>query len=223
MGTVPSRAHQYCEALSAASRQGWYVFPPTPFDLMWTGNEVVFRIGDSPDWTVLDRFFLHDSVEEFLKYAPENVQDCYPSFLDLFPEGNIVQICAGYAIQCDPGVCYMVRGPINVPTSGNIQHYEAIIDGSWHLSPLIINIRIINQNKPIHFPQHQPVMQIVPLPTSVLSRDHLQSENFKLEDLKPEFWDVWKQSYDDRNSGQPGSYARKQRAISRSYCPITSG
>nr|WP_280114431.1 DUF6065 family protein [Roseibium hamelinense] len=223
MGTLPTRAHQYCEGVTTASRQGWYVFPPTRFDLMWTGNEVVFKIGDSQDWTVLDRFYLQDSVESFLAHAPESVHDCYPSFLDVFPEGNIVQICSGYALQSDPGVCYMVRGPINVPMSGNIQHYEAIIDSSWHLSPLIINIRILQQNKPIHFPLHQPIMQVVPLPTSVLAKEQLQAESFQLDELQADFWDAWKRSYDDRNAGQPGSYARKQRTIARSYCPIMAG
>lgn len=220
MGTLPSRAHQYCEGVVTASRQGWYIFPPAKFDLMWTGNEVVFRTDSLPDWTVLDRFYLESSVYGFIENAPEEVQDYYPSFLDVFPEGNIVQICSGYAVQSGPGICYQVRGPVNTPTSGNIQYFEAIIDSSWYISPLIINIKILQQNKPIHFPLHQPIMQVIPLPTSVLSKEHIAAETIKMTDLGSDFWSAWKESFDSRNSGQKGSYARKQRVVARNYAPL---
>ncbi|MCF1485577.1 hypothetical protein B7W85_02490 [Allorhizobium ampelinum] len=220
MGTLPSRAYQYCEGVAAASRQGWYVFPPVKFDLMWTGNEVVFRIGDDPDWSVLERFYLEDSVNGFLEIAPDPVKEYYPSFLDVFPEGNIVQICSGYALQSGKGVCYQVRGPVNLPMSGNVQYFEAIVDSSWYLSPLIINIRILQQDKPIHFPQHKPLMQIVPLPTSVLSKEHVEAVTNRMENLDEDFWSAWKASYDARNAGKPGSYARKQRSVSRTYKSI---
>jgi hypothetical protein len=33
-GTMPTRAFRYCEALTAASAFGWYLFPPINFSLI---------------------------------------------------------------------------------------------------------------------------------------------------------------------------------------------
>ena len=222
MGTLPARAHQYCDGVTTASRQGWYVFPPVSFDLLWTGSEVVYRIGDEPDWSVLERFYLSDAVSAFVETAPEGCQDNYPSFLDVFPEGNIVQIWTGYALRTPPGICYQVRGPINLPMSGSFQYYEAIIDGSWYVAPLITNIKILRQDVPIHFPMHKPLMQVVPLPTAVMSREGIEHNTIELPRCDDQFWIDWKSTYDDRNSGERGSYARKQRHISRNYKPISA-
>ncbi|WP_367714304.1 DUF6065 family protein (plasmid) [Nitratireductor sp. GISD-1A_MAKvit] len=216
LGTIPARALQYCEGLTAAARQGWYVFPPVSFDLMWTGSEVVFRIGED-DWTILDRYYLAEAVTSYVKIAPEEVHDCYPSFLDLFSEGNIVQIWTGYAIHGQEGICHHVRGPINMPLSGHYQYFEAILDSSWFLSPLATNIRLTKQDVPISFPTHRPLLQIVPLPTSVLAKSEVTGSTVELDVLDHEFWSTWETCFRDRNKGEMGSYARKQRRISKTY------
>ncbi|MCF6277999.1 MAG: hypothetical protein L3J16_04520, partial [Anaerolineales bacterium] len=113
-------------------------------------------------WSALDRFFLSDAVDEYLQTAPTVVSDCYPSFLDAFKDGNIVQVWSGYALKTDDSHCHLVRAPINLPLSGSFQHFEGLIDSSWHVGPLLINIRLIKQDIPIHFPKHRPLMQLVP-------------------------------------------------------------
>ena len=40
VGTLPTRASRYCDAVTSASGFGWYVFPPMDFQLLFDGEEV---------------------------------------------------------------------------------------------------------------------------------------------------------------------------------------
>ncbi len=221
-GTLPARAFQYCEPVASASAMGWYVYPPVGFSLMWTGSAVLFLLNDDTEWAQLDRFFLNDAVEEYLRYAPEDLHDCYPSFLDVFKDGNIVQIWTGYAVRTQPGYCHQVRSPINLPQSGLFQTFEGLIDSSWHVGPLLTNIRILKQDEPIHFPTHRPLAQVVPLPVEVLRQQPTDTHVVSIPETEGDFWRSWRSTYDGRNSSRRGSYAVQQRRKNAEYSKFSS-
>lgn len=217
-GTLPSRAMQYCEPVAAASRLGWYVFPPVSFSLLWTGNEVLFKIEEAADWVMLDRYFHPAFTEEYEKHSSIRDRRFAPSFLDLFTEGNIVQIWSGYAVQGVEGYCSFIRSPINTPQNKAYEHYEAIIDTSWHTSPLLTNIKIKKQDVPIYFPRHQPLVQVVPLPVEMLSKKYgLDSDIVLMPEADASFWDAWHDTFLRRNSDGIGTYAAKQRKRNNDY------
>lgn len=218
LGTMPLRAAKHCEAFLSASRLGWYLYPPTSFSLMWTGNEVLFHFDDQEDWRVLDRFFLHDFVIDYLGFAPENNKLNYPSFLDVFTEGDIVQIWSGYGVMGDEEWCYMVRSPINLPQNKDYDVIEAVIDSSWHVGPVLTNLRLRAQNKPIYFPSHKPFLQVVPIPNRILNyKKHISGTILEPDDFDDEMWKKWRDTYERRNSGTPGTYAKIVRERKRHY------
>ncbi len=70
---------------------------------MWTGSEVLYKLGADGEWTLLDRLYLTDFVEDYQNLCPEGLEDYYPPFLDVFPEGDIIQIGTGYSLIGDEG------------------------------------------------------------------------------------------------------------------------
>ncbi|MGL4610645.1 MAG: DUF6065 family protein [Trueperaceae bacterium] len=218
LGTMPLRAAKHCEAFLSASRLGWYIYPPIGFSLMWTGNEVLFHFNEQEDWQVLDRFFLHDFVIDFLGFSPEDNQTFYPSFLDIFTEGDIVQIWTGYGVQGDEGWCYLVRSPINLAHNRDYDVMEAIVDSSWHVGPIVSNIKLRVQDKPIYFPAHKPFLQLVPIPTRILNyKKHIRGDILEPEQFDGEMWQQWRETWERRNSGVAGTYAKIARAKKASY------
>lgn len=223
LGMMPARAMKYCEPLIAASRQGWYVYPPRQFYLMWTGSEVLYKLGHDGEWTLLDRLYLTDFVEDYQKVCPEDLKDYYPPFLDVFPEGDIVQVGTGLSLMGDPGQCHWVRGPINIPSNSAYDHFEALIDSSWYCSPLFINIKLRKQDVPISFPTHRPLLQVVQMPTAVLPKPSMVAPHVEeMEQAGDDFWKSWQRGYDKRNAGRSGSYAGEQRCINSQYAEENS-
>src|SRR5207302_7238046 len=53
-GSMPARAHHYCEPFRVASGFGWHLFPPIEFDLLWDGSRVRWRTSAAREWAVLD-------------------------------------------------------------------------------------------------------------------------------------------------------------------------
>ncbi len=218
LGMMPARAMKYCEPLVTASRQGWYVYPPVDFYLMWTGSEVLYKLGADGEWTLLDRLYLTDFVEDYQKLCPEGLEDYYPPFLDVFPEGDIIQIGTGYSLIGDEGQCHWVRGPINLPSNAGYDCFEAMIDSSWFCSPLFINVKLRKQDVPISFPRHRPLLQVLQLPNTILPKTPIvQPEITEMDSTSEEFWQAWARSYDKRNGGRSGSYASEQRRINAQY------
>src|SRR5947209_934292 len=51
-GSMPARAHSYCEPFRVASGFGWYLYPPINFELLWDGSRVRWRTGAGGEWSV---------------------------------------------------------------------------------------------------------------------------------------------------------------------------
>jgi len=53
-GTLPIRAARYCDAVTAASAWGWFVFPPLDLSFTWDGETIFWSCAEFPDWMALD-------------------------------------------------------------------------------------------------------------------------------------------------------------------------
>lgn len=50
LGSIPLRAHRYCEPFTTGCGFGWYGFPPTDFALLWDGTNVFWKPADQTWW-----------------------------------------------------------------------------------------------------------------------------------------------------------------------------
>lgn len=163
LGTIPTAAYQFCEAVRTASSFGWYVFPPTDIRLQWDGAET--RFYKDGEWRPLQSEHLGDDfVELWDAQAPSDLKGRAPPYLsNLFVPG-IVQIWSGYLVGSAEGWSALVRPPVNMLQSSSFACYEGVIETDrFKPCPLFINIRLISTNREIVIPRTRPLFQVQPI------------------------------------------------------------
>jgi Family of unknown function (DUF6065) len=220
IGTMPTRAFRYCEAIVTASAFGYYIFPPTTFSLMWDGSGVIWTWEGESHWHPLHVAQFPGFREVFDSQAPEEVREFSPPFLGAMQEPGIVQIWSGLVARTAPGWSLLIRPLANLPRSQSYELYEGIVETDHWFGPLFTNLRLTKTNVPIDFRADFPLFQVQPIPRDLYADQNLN--NFELvgglENLRPEDWDDY---YDtvvrpnvqtDRPRGQYAAAARKRRA-----------
>jgi len=108
VGTMPTRAFRYCEAMTSASAFGWYLFPPMRFSFVWDGGtDVIWNHEGTDDWYPLTSAQYPNFVAHFNSFAPEEFRDYCPPFLAAFKEPGIVQIWTGLVGLFVPFLLFM--------------------------------------------------------------------------------------------------------------------
>jgi len=167
-GTMPTRAFRYCEALTAASAFGWYLFPPIGFSLMWDGgSDVLWTYQGADAWFPLKVAQFPNFAEEFDRLAPTEFKGFSPPFLAAFKEPGIVQIWSGLFARTAPDWNLLVRAPANLARSQGYDHYEGIIETDRWFGPLFTNIRLTRTNVPVAFDPEFPFVQVQPVHRSL--------------------------------------------------------
>ena len=225
IGTIPTRAFRYCEALTTAASFGYYIFPPMAFRLLWTGGEVMWNWqGEgSPaedEWLPLHTVQFPGFRPQFDAVAPEEIREFSPPFLTAMMEPGIVQVWSGLVARTAPGVSMLVRPPANLPRSQYYDFYEGIIETDRWFGPLFINLRLTKTNTPISFSDEFPLFQVQPLPRDVYDDATLNNYELvpRLDQFQPEDWDdfydtvVRPHVQSHRPRGQYATAARKRRA-----------
>ncbi|MFL6712344.1 MAG: DUF6065 family protein [Sulfurifustis sp.] len=182
LGTLPTAAYQYCEAIRSASGFGWYVFPPTEIVLRWNGADVLHRVDG--EWQALSSALLED---EFLEYwdthAPPDLKGCSPPYLSSLFVPGIVQIWSGLLIGTAKDWAVLIRPPANVPQSAAFACYEGIVEtDEFRPCPLFVNIRLLATDRDIVIPKMKPLFQVQPLPRVCYSdkvMKHAQSDGLE--------------------------------------------
>lgn len=166
LGTVPSRAFQYCEALRAASAYGWYVFPPLDFTLQWDGSEVIWTYKGAKEWFPLTSAQFPNYGKFFDRVAPKSLRGMSPPFLSYMRELSLLQVWTGMFIETAEDWSVLVRPPANLPRHHALELYEGIVETDRWFGPLFTNIRLVRTDMPIHFSTESPLIQVQPLPRS---------------------------------------------------------
>jgi len=163
-GTMPTRAFRYCEALTAASAFGWYLFPPINFSLIWDGgSDIIWTYQGADAWFPLKVAQFPHFADHFDRVAPAALKGFSPPFLAAFKEPGVVQIWSGLIARTAPDWSLLVRAPANLARSQGYDHYEGIVETDRWFGPLFTNIRLTRTNAPVEFDAEFPFLQVQPV------------------------------------------------------------
>jgi len=224
-GSIPVRAHSYCEPLTVASGFGWHLFPPLDFALLWDGTTVLWRVVGAPKWKLLDEAvfpgFLgqHKKITRKFRYKAPVVP-----FLTSIREPGIVQIWTGLLVKTPPDWAVLIRPPANLPKNRGFDVFEGVIESDWWFGPLISNIRLCRTGNPVVFRTRWPLFQVQPIPKTAYSDQLLSSARVVtgLEALSSEEWMAHATAMTLRSRTRPGSYKAevRRRKNSAGQCAV---
>jgi len=218
-GTMPTRAFRYCEALTAASAFGWYLFPPIGFSLMWDGgSDVLWTYQGADAWFPLKVAQFPNFADHFDRVAAPEFKGFSPPFLAAFKEPGVVQIWSGLFARTASDWSLLVRAPANLARSQGYDHYEGIIETDRWFGPLFTNIRLTRTNVPVEFDPEFPFVQVQPVHRSLYG-DALDAVEVVpgLDRFSPQEWDDFRTTVvvpnvdPHRQRGQYAAVARRQR------------
>lgn len=174
LGTLPTRAYRYCDAVTSAAAFGWYVFPPMELRLIWDGADVFWHHAGAADWLALQPAAqFPGQAARFDAAAPAGLRGCSPPLLTALPEPGTVQIWSGLMARSAPGWSLLVRGPANLPAPGGYVAYEGIVEADRWFGPLFINLRLTRTGVPLRLAPDFPLAQVQPLPRAAYAEETL--------------------------------------------------
>jgi hypothetical protein len=226
-GTLPTRASRYCDAVSAASSFGWWVFPPMDFSLLWDGYDIYWSWEDEPEWQILSAVQFPDFADRFDQTAPNAVRGCSPPFLTVLPEPGLVQIWTGLIARTAPGWSLLIRPLANLPTKGGFALYEGIIETDQWFGPLFTNLRLTCTHKQVNFAAAFPLAQVQPLPRLAYADQTLNSVNYvsSLERFTSADWNEYNETIvipnndpDRRYGSYAAGAARRRHCVHQRNC-----
>ena len=133
-GTLPTRAYRYCEAVTAATGFGWWVFPPTDLQFLWDGHDIFWQCTGWQDWLpLMPAAQFPDFASRFDEAAPASLAGCSPPFLSALPEPGTLQIWTGLMARTAPDWSLLIRAPANLPLPGGYHH----VRGDRGIRPLV--------------------------------------------------------------------------------------
>lgn len=194
VGTLPTRAYRFCEAVATASGLGYYLFPPIDFSLMWDGTRLLWRWTEQPEWEPLDGSVqLPDFRAYFDDIAPENCREFSPPFISALREPGIAQIWSGMVAHTRPGISLWLRAPINVPRTQHYEVFEGIIETDHWFGPVFNNFRLTKTDTPVEFKTEEPFLQAIPIPRAVYSEAGFNDYQLvaQIKDLRPDEWQAY--------------------------------
>ncbi|MFO1306734.1 MAG: DUF6065 family protein [Burkholderiales bacterium] len=225
LGTLPTAALQYCEAITSASAFGWYGFPPISFHVQWDGTNFLWTHDDADSWFPLRSEHFPGFDVAFDGGAPEDLRGFAPPFLTALPQPGVLQLWTGVMVRTRPGWSLLVRPPANLARSRDYEPYEGIIETDRWFYPLFINLRIIAADRPIFFDRNRPLLQAQPMLRQTYDEAELRTATFVdgLEGMSDRDWDDFRASIGARAKEpmmRPGRYAADVRKrASREGCP----
>ena len=224
LGTLPTAAFQYCEAVRTASTYGWYIFPPMDIRLMWDGVDVYCSIEGK--WEQLSGIHVPEFMEYWDSNAPADLKGYAPPFvISLFVPG-MIQIWSGLLVSTVKDWCVLV-GPIsNLPQSKNFATFEGIVETDiFKPCPLFINMRLLTTDREILIPRDKPLFQVRPLRRECYAEDalkHLEYEGLSQRasgrgSMSEEDWNGFRSTVRtvDSPTRIPGSYGAERRRRAR--------
>lgn len=187
-GTLPTRAHRYCEPVRLASALGYYVFLPMTFQIEWDGGqEAVWSYDEGVTWYPLVSAAYPDSMAAWDAAAPDFAKGYCPPFVSLTQDANILQIWTGWFARTAPGYSLLIRSPANLTPSIGYHTLEGIIETDRWFGPLFTNVRMMRSEAPIRFDGTWPFLQVQPIHRDAYDDRHL--DNVAVEDaIAPHLW-----------------------------------
>ncbi|HET6182570.1 MAG TPA: DUF6065 family protein [Acetobacteraceae bacterium] len=229
LGTLPTRAYRYCEAVRTASAFGWYVFAPLEIRLLWDGCDIFWHHKGAEDWLPLQPAAQAPGQSaRFDAAAPARLHGCCPPLLTALPEPGTIQVWTGLMVRTAPGWSLLVRGPANLPGPGGYVHFEGVVEADRWFGPLFVNLRLTRTNTPIRLAADFPLLQAQPVPRPVLTDETLNATAFvaAANDFTPADWDDYERIIAgpslDRNRPFGADAARRRKRAGDEACPFSA-
>jgi len=194
-GYLPGRAMRYCDAMTAATGYGYWIFPPMDIRLIWDGEQVFWSYGEDQRWLPLSgtdsrAVQFPNYAEEFDATAPENLGGCSPPFLTALLEPGGLQMWTGLLVQTRPGWSISVRSPVNLSGTPGLATWEGIVETDLWFGPLFTIFRITRTDTPVHIRAQVPILQVQPIPQLAYREEVLGSFAVTdATDMASEDWD----------------------------------
>jgi len=216
LGTLPSAALQYCEAITSASAFGWYAFPPMDFHVQFDGRDFIWTYTDADSWFPVRSEHAPDFETYFDASAPADLKGCAPPILTALAQPGVLQIWSGVMVRTRPGWSILVRAPANIARSRDYDVYDGIIETDRWFYPLFINVRVTASDRPIVFDRHHPLLQAQPLLRATYDEAELRTVQISsgIHALAPADWEDFRSSLGERAKEplmRPGRYAKSVR------------
>ncbi len=223
-GTIPTRAARFCDAITAASGFGYYVFAPIDLSLMWDGDAIWWSHAGNETLTPLEAAQFPGFQSVFDAAVPDRLQGTAPPFLTALPEPGHVQIWTGLFARTAPGWSLLLRPVANFPSSGGFVAYEGIIETDRWFGPLFTNIRLTRTHAPVRISAQMALVQAQPLPRWLLTDATLDrmDTTAAIDDLGEADWQDYQNTIvspnaePDRPLGASAVAARRRRR-----CPMS--
>lgn len=227
-GTLPVRAFRYCDAVTTAASFGWWLFPPTDFEVLWDGHDIFWRCTGWLDWLPLtDAAQFPGFAERFDDEAPSALAGCSPPFLTALPEPGTLQIWTGLLAHTAANWSLLIRSPANLPLPGGYSHYEGVVETDRWFGPLFTNIRLTRTDMPVRLRADYPLVLVQPLPRLAYADSTLSAFDLvgDMAALSAGDWGGYQSTIATPNEDvdRPfGAYAVSARRRAKAGCPITS-
>jgi len=223
VGTLPTRASRYCDAVTSASAFGWWVFPPMDFSLLWDGHETFWHYDEMEDWRPLTAVQFPGQSARFDAATPKHLNGCSPPFLTVLPEPGLVQIWSGMIARTAPDWSLLIRPLANLPARNDISLFEGIVETDCWFGPLFMNVRLTRTHAAINFRADHPIAQVQPLPRVAYAEDTLNNAAYipNLHSFTDREWEDYNEHIvrpNDDPDRAPGKYAIAARK--RRRCPM---
>ena len=225
-GTLPTRAYRYCEAVTAATGFGWWVFPPTDLQFLWDGHDIFWQCTGWQDWLpLMPAAQFPDFANRFDQAAPASLAGCSPPFLSALPEPGTLQIWTGLMARTATDWSLLIRAPANLPSPGGFSMYEGIVEADRWFGPLFTNLRFTRTNVPVRLRADFPLAQVQPLPRVVYADLTLAATGTTADmaGLSGRDWADYQDTIampNDNPDRSFGGYATAARKRSRRACPF---
>ncbi len=125
-------------ALTAATGFGWHVYPPVPFQLLWDGATMRWRLSPAQEWAQFESVDVPGFRETWRTECP--IADYYPApfaFLHVGQEPGLVRLWTGLVARTRPGWSLLVRAPANIPGDPAFHVMEGIVEQDWWFGPVL--------------------------------------------------------------------------------------
>lgn len=226
LGTMPTRAFRYCDAMTSASAFGWYLFAPMPISLLFDVREVL-AAWPGADWFPLSSVQFPGFPPIFDSVAPDDIKGCAPPFLGSLPEPGVVQIWTGLAARTTPGWSTLIRPCANLPATKGFDAFEGIVETDSWFGPLFVNLRLLRTDCPIDITSEWPIAMAQPVPQLAYSDIGLKAcPVTELTDFSEGDWQDYRDTVVSKSVAsprQPGAYAvelrKRRRALAIDVTP----
>ncbi len=226
LGTLPTRAYRYCDAITSATAFGWYVFPPMDMQLLWDGSDIFWRYKGVAEWLPLQPAaqFPGQSAR-FDAAAPRTLRGCSPPFLTAIPEPGTLQIWTGLMVRAAPDWSLLVRAPANLPGPGGYTLYEGIIESDRWFGPLFTNLRLTRSHIPICLRADFPLALVQPIPRLAYADETVGAMSLiaDMDGMTDEDWEEYRTTIavPNEDPDRPfGAYAVRARKRRKGACPF---